>query len=286
MPLLHVDQVPTDSDLVRRLVADQFPQWGALPVTRVDSFGTDHDIYRLGERLAVRLPCIGWAAGQPAHDAHWLPRLVGRLPVPVSEPVALGEPAHGYPFSWAVHTWLPGDRATPGTVTPRELANLVLALRRLDPTGAPASPRGGSLRLRDEACRRAVRACGDLLDERATLALWDDALAAGPPVREVWVHGDLLPGNLLAEDGRLCGLIDFGCAGLADPAVDLFPAWHVVDADGREEFRALLGVDDATWRRGRGWTINQAVMALPYYRETNPGIVGQSLAALAELGCT
>jgi aminoglycoside phosphotransferase (APT) family kinase protein len=38
----------------------------------------------------------------------------------------------------------------------------------------------------------------------------------------------------------------------------------------REVFRARLGVDDATWSRGRGRTLSQALVALPYYRRTNP----------------
>ncbi len=33
---------------------------------------------------------------------------------------------------------------------------------------------------------------------------------------------------------------------------------------------AQLGADDATWTRGRGRTLSQALIALPYYRRTNP----------------
>ena len=51
----------TDVALVRRLLAGQFPHWADLTITRVASYGTDHDIYRLGEHFAARLPRIGWA---------------------------------------------------------------------------------------------------------------------------------------------------------------------------------------------------------------------------------
>ena len=44
-----------------------------------------------------------------------------------------------------------------------------------------------------------------------------------------------------------------------------------------------LEVDDATWARGRGWAIVQAAVAIPYYREINPGMVAMALYALRQL---
>ena len=49
---MHTDEVDTDATLVRRLLAAQFPRWAELPVERVESFGTDFAIYRLGDELA------------------------------------------------------------------------------------------------------------------------------------------------------------------------------------------------------------------------------------------
>ena len=72
---MHADEVPTDEGLVRRLLASQFPHWSDLAIERVASDGTDNAIYRLGDELAVRLPRIHWAAGQPEKEHEWLPRL-------------------------------------------------------------------------------------------------------------------------------------------------------------------------------------------------------------------
>jgi aminoglycoside phosphotransferase (APT) family kinase protein len=109
-------------------------------------------------------------------------------------------------------------------------------------------------------------------------AVWEDALSApawdGP---SVWLHADLMPGNLLVDgDGRLTSVIDFGCMGVGDPACDLFPAWNLLPAGARQAFRTALDVDDATWRRGRGRTLSQAVVALPYHRTTNPAMAGNA----------
>ncbi len=108
---MHADEIETDVDLVRRLLQGQFPQWADLPIEPVASYGTDHDIYRLGEHLAARLPRIGWATQQVAKEATWLPRLAPHLPLALPVQLAMGRPAEGYPFDWSVYRWLPGEKA-------------------------------------------------------------------------------------------------------------------------------------------------------------------------------
>ena len=78
-------------------------------------------------------------------------------------------------------------------------------------------------------------------------------------------------------------MIDFGAVGIGDPAVDLLPAWTVLNARTRARFRSALGVDDEQWARGRGWAIVQAIVALPYYVDTNPmmaAIARRTLSAI------
>ena len=68
-----------------------------------------------------------------------------------------------------------------------------------------------------------------------------------------WYHGDLLAENLLvADDGRLCAVLDFGTLGVGDPSVDLVAAWEVLDPESRATFRRAVDVDDATWQRANG----------------------------------
>jgi aminoglycoside phosphotransferase (APT) family kinase protein len=287
---MHADEIATDPALVRRLLADQFPQWAELPIRPVGSHGTDHDIYRLGDQLATRLPRIGWATSQARTEAQWLPRFAPQLPLAVAMPVAMGRPGAGYPFDWSVCTWLPGDDAT-GPIDDLEraaveLAAFVRALRRIDPSGGPARPRGRGGRLveRDVEVRRSIAELDGRVDPVAALDSWEQSLAAAAWDRDgVWVHGDLLPGNLIVVDGHLSAVIDWGCLDVGDPAVDLLPAWNLFTAASRARFRSELEVDDATWLRGRGWALCQAVVALPYYWDTNPGIVAQASRALAEV---
>jgi aminoglycoside phosphotransferase (APT) family kinase protein len=92
----------------------------------------------------------------------------------------------------------------------------------------------------------AIAELAGVIDTAAATAAWDAVLAApewaGPPV---WVHGDLMPGNMLP-------------------------------AGAREIFRDALAPDDATWARSRGWALSMALIQLPYYQDTNPGIAANA----------
>jgi aminoglycoside phosphotransferase (APT) family kinase protein len=288
---MHADEIETDVALLRRLLASQFPQWAELPIKLVASYGTDHDIYRLGEHLAARLPRIGWATKQAALEAEWLPKLAPHLPLALPVQLAIGHPAEGYPFAWSVYTWLPGENAN-GTIddlnqTAVDLAAFVKALRQVDTTGAhlrAPHARGGPLAEGDKQVRRSIAQLGDRIDGAATLRSWQESLDASAwDGQEVWIHGDLLPGNLLVVDGRLSAVIDWGGLNVGDPACDLQPAWNVFIGDSRRRFRAELAVDDESWLRGRGWALYQAVSALPYYWDTNPGMIRQASHALAQV---
>ncbi|MFF4104118.1 aminoglycoside phosphotransferase family protein [Streptomyces sp. NPDC001903] len=287
---MHADEVDIDETLVEQLVAAQFPQWAGLPVRKVRSAGTDNAMYRLGEDMTVRLPRIPDAEGQVAKEQRWLPHLAPHLPLPVPTPLGQGAPAEGYPFAWSVYRWLDGDNLhdrplTELHETAARLGQFVAALHRIDTTGAPRSFRGGRVDTADTEVRAAIRDLGadGTLDAEAATAAWEAAVRVpqweGAPV---WLHGDLLPGNLLGHRGRLSAVIDFGVVGVGDPACDVMPAWTLLTADTREAFREAVGVDDATWARGRGWALRFGLTAEHYYRVTNPVLAAVARRASAE----
>jgi aminoglycoside phosphotransferase (APT) family kinase protein len=279
---MHADEVDIDPALVRRLVDTQFPRWAGLPIEPVPFFGTDNAIYRLGAELSVRLPRREKNVETLDKELHWLPMLAPLLPVAIPAPVAIGRPGDGYPFTWAVYGWVDGEPAGDSPVDVNELATFIAALRRIDASDGPAP--GAHNAFRGEPIRRrdaAVRAEAD----QAALAVWEEALAApdwaGDPV---WIHGDLDGRNVLLENGRLVGVIDFGCLGVGDPACDVMVAWKLLSATDRQRFRTALSVDDATWARARGWALSQALGALSYYTdENNPLLVREARRWLVEV---
>ena len=282
---MHADELEINAALIRRLLSSQFPRWSHLSLSPVSSSGTDHALLRLGEEMVVRLPRIHWATAQATLERKWLPRLAPHLPLAVPEQLAIGEPGEGYPWPWAIYRWLDGENAvgSPHADTIASavaLAQFIRALQAADPTGGPAADassggRGAPLISRDAKTRRAIAESRELVDTAAVTAAWETALRApphnGPPV---WIHGDLEPGNLIMRDGRLSAVIDFCCLCLGDPAGDLIPAWSVFTGEARAAFRHTLDVDDGAWARGKGWALSTAIIALPYYKETNPTLAG------------
>ncbi len=272
---VRAEELEVTVETAARLVAEQMPALARLPIRAVPSVGTVNAVFRLGEDLCLRLPRVpAWAASLD-RELRWLPELAPRLPLAVPEPVAHGAPGAGYPLRWAVLRWIDGapyddDVVGDETEAARALAAFVEALRAVDASGAPVAGRRPLAEL-DVETRAAIRAAPDVLDVDAATAAWEHAVAGpawtGDPV---WIHGDLLRPNLLVRDGRLTAVIDFGGAGGGDPATDVIPAWSVFDAAGRRAYREALAVDDATWDRARGIALHQAVLLVPYYRDSNP----------------
>jgi aminoglycoside phosphotransferase (APT) family kinase protein len=209
--------------------------------------------------------------------------LAPQLPLAIPVPVARGEPGEGYPFIWSVQTWLDGQSAdttpvTDLTAAATALARFVRALRAIDPAGGRTYGdgnywRGCPLAWRDSETRACIAQLDGRIDTTAATTAWEQALATpewtGPGL---WIHGDLMPGNLLFADGRLTAVIDFGGLGVGDPACDLQTAWNLFDADARATYRGALEVDDDAWARGRGWALSVALLQLPYYWDSNPGM--------------
>jgi aminoglycoside phosphotransferase (APT) family kinase protein len=285
---MHDDEVEIDEALARRLLRTQFPELAGLAVRAVDSTGTVNAIFRLGEQLCMRLPRVKAGEADLVHELCWLPRLAGTLALEVPRPVAAGEPGEGYPFRWAVLGWIQGEtfsveRVVDEAAAAAGLAHFVRSLRALDPAGGAPSGRRPLAEL-DGMTRAAIAAAGELVDAARAMKAWARSLDApaweGPPV---WRHCDLLPPNLLMTEGRLTAVIDFGSVGVGDPAADVIAAWSVFGAAGRERFRSELAVDDATWVRARGYALHQAVLIIPYYRETNPRFVEMARRTVNEV---
>ena len=294
-PPMHAGQVVPDHQSVVALVAEQFPQWAALPVRRFPSDGTVNALFRLGDRLVARFPLLPtddptWPDVQRAIQAE-VADLGTSLAVGVPVLRGLGRPGDGYPGHWSISEWLPGEPAHPGAVEvdalAPDVAAVVAVLRDRDTGGRRwnGHSRGGPLAERDAEVRGCIERSRTLVDAGAIGAAWERALAASQaPWVDRWIHADLMPQNLLVRSGRLSAVLD--CDGLCvgDPAVDLMPAWNLFGPRGRASFRGSLDVDDAMWERGRGWAVCQAVVALPYYLGTNDAMVASSLHTLRALG--
>jgi len=288
---LHEGQLLVTAGTVRALLADQLPAYADRPLRLLRQSGTVNAVVRVGEDLAARFPL---QPGDPdavrrtlEDEAVAARRLAGGVRVPVPEPVALGEPGHGYPLPWSVQTWVRGADATvvdPGgsDAFARDLATLVADLRSV-PTGGRTfvgehrTNRGGTIAEHGPWVQTCLARSAGLLDVPALATRWDRLrLLPRGDDPDLTTHGDLIGGNVVVSGSgpgaRLAGLLDVGGTGPADPALDLVGAWHLLDDGPRTVFRDALGDDGATWSRGAAWAFEQALGLVWYYRTSHPAL--------------
>ncbi len=288
-------EVEVDEALVRGLLREQHPDLADLPLRRAPH-GWDNVTFRLGDALAVRLPARALAAPLVENEQRWLPVLAPLLPVATPTPVRLGRPSAAYPWAWGVVPWLPGTPSDELTPADRddwadELGVALAALHRPAPDDAPANPfRGVPLVNRAAALTdRLARDEGPHAD--ALRAVWREGLAApawdGPPV---WLHGDPHPANLLATDGHLSALLDFGDVTAGDPASDLGTTWATFTSSGRARFWGAYAVGssyaapalEALRTRARAWAAAYVPVYLAHPDE-HPGLAAAGEHAAREL---
>jgi aminoglycoside phosphotransferase (APT) family kinase protein len=261
-----------DEELVRGLLTEQHPDLAELELRRVVG-GWDNQVWRLGDELAVRIPRTERGPELLRKEYRWLPELAPRLPLPVPVPQRIGEPTEQFPHSWIVTTWVGGEPADRTPISSEKCADsLAEFLRTLHvdaPADAPFSPgRGVPL--------RTLEFDADFPDV-AVRKIWDEAVAApewdGPPK---WLHGDLHPANVVvADDGALAGVIDFGDLGIGDPATDLAAAWVLLPDGAAERFFDVYAVaDDATITRARGWAVGKALALIAIGDAGDRGLPG------------
>jgi aminoglycoside phosphotransferase (APT) family kinase protein len=280
---MHAGQLQVSAKTVRKLVAEQFPEWLGLEVRGIPSQGTVNALFRIGDKYVARFPL---EPGDVTRTRRWLQseaqaagELLGRTRFPTPEPVGLGEPGAGYPLPWSVQTWLPGTIATaedPGNSAAfaHDLAEFIHDVRAIDTRGRTFSGngRGGELQSHDAWLETCFERSGHLLDVPRLRCLWSALRTLPRTASDAMTHGDLIPGNVLVANGRLAGIIDVGGMKAADPPLDLVAAWHLLEAGPRKVLRDDLGSDDLEWERGKAWAFQQAMGLVWYYVESNPAM--------------
>lgn len=275
-----------DEDGLRALLQATRPGLATLPLAR-EAEGWDNVTWRLGDRLAARVPRHAAADHRITVEQRWLEGIADRLPAGVV-PVAVmrGTPGTGFPYHWSVVPWVDGTTADVDPLDATGARDLAVALRALHvpaPADAPDNPHRGI------PLARRASPLDDLaayeVDLDAARAIWGAALAARPARAASWIHGDLHVRNLVVRDGVLRAIIDWGdlCGG--DPAVDLSVLWTGLDAPAAAAFLAEYGsLDDALRARARGWALVQAALLLPGPGPDGPASTDAARRTLDRLG--
>lgn len=272
--------VEINSELVRKLIKSQFPQWSNLPIHPVKKSGNDNRTFRLGNEMSVRIPSKDCYEPQVEKGRLWLPRLKPHISLPISVPLAKGEPGEGYPWVWSVCQWVEGDTANTENIKDMnqfaiDLAQFLRELQSIETIDGPLAGkhnfyRGGLLSVYDEETRTAIANTRNMFDSNTLSEIWNRTLKSEWRNKPVWVHGDIAPGNLLVDgEGKLCGVIDFGILGVGDPSCDLAMAWTFFDDESREVFKNSIALDEETWERGRGWALWKTLITYDTFYKKN-----------------
>ncbi|MFT7221407.1 MAG: aminoglycoside phosphotransferase (APT) family kinase protein [Candidatus Azotimanducaceae bacterium] len=295
---LHTDEIPISLDLVRTLVDNEFPEYSSLSLRQSGASGSSNILFRLSDNLVVRLPRQPDGSTAIQKEFRWLPALADQLPVAVPKLVAMGSPTNAYEQNWSIAGWLdgellpayqPGDSIYPGnTLMANDLADFIVALRNIEvPQEAILDKslrwyRGRPLIEFDPWMKKTIEQCRSIkgldlyidVDLDLISSVWAQSLAlpcATEVTTDCWYHADLVAENLLITNGKLSGVLDFGCLSIGDPTIDLHGAWEIFNPNAREAFRTRLGVSEAQWLRGRAWALAIAVGVFSYYWDSMPG---------------
>ena len=285
---IHDDEADTSEPVVRALLAAECPRWANLRLQHLESSGTQHAMWRGrvegGDDIVVRLPHHAGAA-DGADREHQLLQLLEATPltsiIDIPRLLHVGRPHERYPHRWSVLAWLDGSDAWSARHeidddSPRlgaRLAEVVTAIGGLG-HGLPVPERASGderLPIRPhidfllEQLDRAGPGAGDLFDVERVRRLATEACELEDPTTTCFIHDDLIPGNVLVQEGHVTAVLDWGAAGYGDPARDLAPAWSILGPKGRQAFRKELAPDEATWARGRALELCHAVDAVLYF---------------------
>lgn len=289
---MHDDTLPIDEARLRRAIAEAGTRLARQPLRPLAHQGTETRLYRLGRQHLLRLPMRATSLEGVAAGASWLPALAPHLPIAVPRIVARGYLPGDPALPCCLQTWIEGvDAAAAPIAEPDDLADrlaeCLMALRTVPvPPDPPQGPRGGALMPQDVAFRQAEAAAAARGMDGLGPAIdaWELGLAAAPWTgAPLWLHGDLVPGNLILSNGRLTALIDWSFVTVGDPAYDLIPAWFLFEGRSRARFLSALEADAATIARARARVAWQCVLALPHYIDTNPAMVRLARDGLARL---
>lgn len=286
---LHKKEVQLSLEVVTQLLGDQFPDWAYQDIVPLNHQGTDNVMLKLGEDKIIRLPRTPRSEGNLKKECLWLPRLDSSLPIQIPHILGVGDPSKHYPFQWAIVNYLKGS--APSESNPldqaqaaHDLGHFITELQKVDPTNAPLCSRKSPRMSSDHETRELMPALSDVLDIQVISRLWDEALKVPSWNKDpVWLHGDIHAGNLLVQNRKITGVIDFGMSGVGDPACDVMIAWLLFDAEERGRFRSVVKPDEATWDRAKGCALHFGIMAYSYYKNRDPFLAGIAKRTLEEV---
>lgn len=255
-------EILMDEPLADQLLREQHPDLAGQPIELLDS-GWDNYMFRLGNNYLLRFPRREVSIPLLENEQRWLPLHQARLPIRISAPIRIGRPSPSFNWPWSVLPYFEGvsaDREEPLGAESARLGSFLRALHEPAPEEAPYNRhRSVPLQDREPVMRDRIawlQSRTDLVNHQLR-DIWRDAVNAPRPQEAVWLHGDLHARNMIIDQGRISGIIDWGDLARGDGATDLAIAWAIfARSEDREQLWAAYDSQDPhIRRRAKGWAI-------------------------------
>ncbi len=265
--------------LVSRL-AEAAP--GLEPVAPLERLGSGFysHAFMTASGWVVRVARTGDAADRHAMESRVLPLLAGRLPIAVPQPVRLlgtGPSTRYGAFGYrALAGRLMTERDAHGPGRSAFAASLAEGLAALHATPSEMVADEAMERLRPASFSRLRNSVLPELRKRLTASEWGrvtgwwDRFLADPSLRDfepVLTHGDAWWENLLVDDGRVTGMIDWEWLSVGDAAWDLASAHQMGDLFAGELWRAYAArrpLDPGARHRADQWWALRAFFGIEF----------------------
>jgi aminoglycoside phosphotransferase (APT) family kinase protein len=244
---------------LERLLRARFPDVRIEPLRLLD-VGFGSTVVETGDGIIFRVARSERAAAGQERELRLLRQLSGRLPVEVPDPQWRIEPDAEVAFGAVGYRKLGGETLRTGDANhpvARDVAAFLRALHDLRGVEA-ATASDERVHLRD-ATLPVLRGRLEHEEVERLETWWAGVLADADFTRfePALRHGDLWNENLLVDDGRLVGVLDWGAAAIGDPAEDFAPLRHV-GAAFADAVLEVYGADRALRRRAwRHWELRE-----------------------------
>jgi aminoglycoside phosphotransferase (APT) family kinase protein len=252
------------SDLVRRLIDEQFPTLSDRAPERV-GVGYDVEVWRISDDLVVRLPRRNSAFTFVEREIKHLPLIPQDLPLATPRIEAVGVASDLLPGPWFATQYLPGISGNEAALSEcaRGAADLGVTLASIHALSTEnvdnISTRGVPIEARRNFFERELLQLPKWA-AKISQDYFDQATHTELESAKVFLHGDVHRSNLIVHDGRPTALIDFGDLGYGDRAGDLGGGIFSVGYEARQKFLMAYGsVSEATVVRALGWACYFAV---------------------------
>jgi aminoglycoside phosphotransferase (APT) family kinase protein len=284
--------------LARELIEEQFAPLPRRSLERLAE-GWDYVAYLVDGEWVFRFPRREVVVPGTEREIAVLPGLAALLPVPVPAAAYVGRAGDQFPWPFYGARFLTGVEVAEAGLgddvrvpLARSLGRVLRALHAADTLaavgdGLPADPIGrADMQTRVPRTRDALDAIADVWRPPATV---DDILGAAcelpPAAPTAVVHGDLHIRQLLADDCRLSGIIDWVDVCRSDPGVDLQLWWSLLPPAARTAFLDEYGaVPEGSLLRARVLALFLNAILLRHARAE--GLTAVAAEALAGLGRT